>query len=352
MAFGCRPSADGYLLSGLVINALIIFIMNFKLQFVRRALAIAVSLSVFAGTAVFSQGKKGLPRVDFTQKPGKLFITIGGKPFATYVYEDAVISRPHFSDVMTACGIQATRNNPPQEGDPKDHATFHPGIWMSFGDINGHDYWRLKAKVEHEMFVDQPQGGTGKGTFTVRNYYMSTDGKDRVLAELVKYTVLVRPAGSLLLINSTYSSDDNDFSFGDQEEMGLGVRVNTKMTVQYGKGHITNAEGLKDGKETWGKASRWIDYSGLVDNRYAGIALLPDPANYRPSWYHSRDYGLVAANFFGRDAMKQGEKSAITIKKGDKFSIGYGVLVYCTDAKSRTNIEKAYQDYLTQIEKK
>ncbi|CAG4999850.1 hypothetical protein DYBT9275_02325 [Dyadobacter sp. CECT 9275] len=303
-------------------------------------------------TLLLGQKKKVLPVVAFEQQPGKLTITIGGKHFANYIYEDAVITRPHFSDIMTSCGIQATRNNPPQEGDPKDHATFHPGIWLSFGDINGYDYWRLKAKVEHEMFVEQPEGGPGKGTFTVRNYYMTTDGKERVLAELVKYTILVRPEGSMLLINSTYSSDQGDFTFGDQEEMGLGVRVNTKLTVQYGKGHITNAEGLKDGKETWGKASAWIDYSGPIGAQYAGVALMPSPANYRPSWYHSRDYGLVAANLFGRDAMKQGAKSAITFKKGETFSLGYGVLIYCTPAKNKTDVAKAYQEYLTIIGKK
>jgi hypothetical protein len=308
-------------------------------------------------TIIFAQkAKKNEPVVSFKQMPGKLSILVGGQLFANYVYEDAVITRPHFTDVNTSCGIQATRNNPPKEGDPKDHATFHPGIWLSFGDINGHDYWRLKAKVEHEMFTEQPEGSAGKGTFTVRNYYMTTDGKERVLAELVKYTILVKPAGTFLLINSSYSSDSGDFTFGDQEEMGLGVRMNTSLTVQYGKGHITNAEGLKDGKETWGKASAWIDYSGTVGEtgtkqRYAGVALMPDPANLRPSWYHSRDYGLVAANLFGRDAMKQGPKSAITVKKGETFTLGYGVLVYCAGTGKKPDIESAYQQYLNMIKK-
>lgn len=318
------------------------------IQSFKRIYTRAFLLLILASGISIAQKKKTAaePVVAFEQKPGKLTITIGGKPFANYIYEDAVITRPHFSDVMTPCGVQATRNNPPQEGDPKDHATFHPGIWLSFGDINGHDYWRLKAKVEHEMFVEQPRGGPGKGTFTVRNYYMTTDGKDRVLAELVKYTIVVRPSGNFLLIDSKYSSETNDFTFGDQEEMGLGVRVNTKLTVQYGKGHITNAEGLKDGKETWGKSSVWIDYSGPVENNYAGIALMPSPSNYRPSWYHSRDYGLVAANLFGRDAMKQGEKSVIPVKKGDVFTLKYGVLIYCTPANVKTDLPKAYQDYL------
>lgn len=288
-----------------------------------------------------------LPIVSFQQQPGKLFISIGGQPFATYVYEDNDITRPYFAHVKTSCGIQATRNHPPLPDDPQDHSTYHPGIWLSFGDINGNDYWRLKQKVEHEMFVEQPEGGQGKGTFTVRNYYMDADGSDRVLAELVKYTILVRPSGYLLVWNSTFSSDEGDFSFGDQEEMGLGVRVNTKISVQYGQGHMTNSEGLKDGKEIWGKASNWVDYSGEIDGNYAGMTVMPDPENFRPSWYHARDYGFVAANPFGRQAMKQGEKSSVIVKKGEKFNLGFGILIYCNPTGNKPDIDKAYQDYLS-----
>jgi len=287
------------------------------------------------------------PVVSFQQQPGKLFISIGGQPFATYSYEDPMITRPYFANIKSSCGVQTTRNHPPQPDDPQDHSTYHPGIWLSFGDINGNDYWRLKQKVEHEMFVEQPKGGQGTGTFTVRNYYLSASRWSRPDCEEVKYTILVRPSGYLLLTNSTFSSEEGDFTFGDQEEMGLGVRVNTKISVQYGQGHITNAEGMKDGNEIWGKASRWVDYSGKIGDNYAGMAIMPDPGNFRPSWYHARDYGFVAANPFGRQAMKQGEKSAVTVKKGEKFHLGFGILIYCNPGGNTTDIENAYQDYLT-----
>lgn len=298
-----------------------------------------------------SNAKANNPIVSFKQVPGKLSISIDGQPFATYVYEDQEITRPYFAHVKSPCGIQVTRNHPPKPDDPQDHSTYHPGIWMSFGDINGNDYWRMKTKVEHEMFVEQPKGGPGKGTFTVRNFYLGPDGNDRVLAEVVKYTVLVEPAGYLLVWESTFSSDSNDFIFGDQEEMGLGVRVNTKISVQYGQGHITNAEGLRDGNEVWGKASDWIDYGGNIDDNYVGMAILPDVKNFRPSWYHARDYGYVAANPFGREAMKQGEKSAITVKQGEELHLGFGILIYCNPKDEKPDINTSYQEYLEIIEK-
>ena len=128
--------------------------------------------------------------------------------------------------------------------------------------------------------------------------------------------------------------------------MGLGFRVNSQISVQYGKGQITNAEGMKGGKDTWGKASDWIDYSGIIDNKYVGMSLMPDPDNFRPSWYHARDYGFIAANPFGRKAMKQGDESAITVKKGENFQLGFGILIYCNPAGEKVNVEKAYRDYL------
>ncbi|MEX2564921.1 MAG: DUF6807 family protein [Cyclobacteriaceae bacterium] len=291
-------------------------------------------------------GEENKPEVKFDLNPGELLITIGDEPFATYSFEDTKITRPFFANVNTPCGIQATRNFPPQPEDPQDHDTMHPGIWLSFGDINGNDYWRNKAKVEHEMFVEKPKGGPGKGTFSVRNYYMSPDGKDRVLAELVEYTILVRPSGYLLIWDSTFSSDSNKITIGDQEEMGLGIRLNTAVNVEYGEGQITNAEGMKDEEGTWGKASDWIDYSGPVDDKYIGMAIMPSPDNFRSSWYHARNYGFVAANPFGRAAMEQGEKSEVTVSEGDEFELGFGIFVYCTSTGEKLDVSDAYQDYL------
>jgi hypothetical protein len=297
------------------------------------------------------------PMVVFEQKPNHMNITIGGKPFATYYldYEDPAqdlkITRPFFAHVKTPSGIQATRNHPPIKGQDKtDHPDYHPGIFLAFGDLSGSDTWRMKARVEHEMYVGKPKGGPGKGTFTVRNFYLKEGSRERICAELCTYTILVREHGTLLLSESTFSSDAGDFQFGDQEEMGLGIRVNTQISVELGQGHMTNAEGDRDGEGCWGKQSDWIDYSGTVDDHYIGMAIMPDPRNFRRSWYHARDYGYIAANAFGREAMKAGDKSTVTVKKGETFHLGYGVLIYSVPAGLKVDLDHAYQDFLKQLE--
>ena len=44
----------------------------------------------------------------------------------------------------------------------------------------------------------------------------------------------------------------------------------------------------------------WCDYDGIINQRQVGVTLIADPQNFRPSWFHARDYGLLLANAFGR----------------------------------------------------
>jgi hypothetical protein len=231
-----------------------------------------------------------------------------------------------------------------------DHDTFHPGIWLTFAGINGNDYWRLKKKTEHEMFSVTPEGGPGKGTFTVSNFYL--DSKDstgnRIAHEICKYTILVRPNYYLLIYDSTISSDKSDLVFGDDQEYGLGIRVQTPIEERYG-GQILNADGLKGAKKAYGKASNWADYSGVMGSTLVGMTVMPDPKNFRPSWYHTRDYGLIAANPFGREKVAGGEKSEVLVKKGEKFHLGFGVAIYSAAAGTDVDRHAMYKDYLKAI---
>ena len=284
--------------------------------------------------------------VEFQRQPGKLHISIEGNPFATYVYFDEKIPRPYFMEVKTPSGLQVTRNHPPVPGqDEVDHATFHPGIWMAFGDISGMDYWRLKAKVEHEMFVGFPRGELGQGSFAVRNFYMTEEGKDRLAAELVHYTIQVIPQGYLLLWDSTFTPVEEEIVFGDQEEMGLGFRTQTPISVDYG-GRMLDSQGRSNEEEIWGTQSDWVDYSGQMENKWIGITVMQHPENFRTGWYHARNYGFICTNVFGRKAMQAGEESQVTVKKGQELRLRYGILIHSSNAEGDVNLVEAYQHFV------
>ena len=76
-------------------------------DFFKRLACACILLFVIVNQQVNSQSVKNIskqPSVTFEQKPGELMISIGGKPFASYVYEDEKISRPYFAHVKSSCG--------------------------------------------------------------------------------------------------------------------------------------------------------------------------------------------------------------------------------------------------------
>lgn len=134
-------------------------------------------------------------------------------------------------------------------------------------------------------------------------------------------------------------------TFGDTKEGSFGVRVAPSINEEQGKGKLTNAEG-KTGEGAknnvkqegcWGLKSAWCDYSGLVDNKAVGVAMFAAPTNTVASCWHSRGYGLMAANPFGREkagfpAMK-GNTDLVKLAKGEHLKLRFGVLLHDGDVK-------------------
>ena len=316
---------------------------------------ISFSIVIFAVASVPQAANAETPPVEFARGDGRVTVAIDGLPIAMYCYNDERITRPYFAHVRAPGGVQVTRHHPPIEGqDLMDHDTFHPGIWMSFGDISGSDFWRIKARVRQAEFVEEPRGGQGRGTFAVRNEYLDQKDPSKVVCnETARYTFLVRPAGYLLLWDSTFAGD-NEFYFGDQEEMGLGFRVATPLRVAAkgpanvppGNGTILDSQGRKNEKQIWGNSATWCDYSGTMAGQRLGMSIFPHPNNFRPSWFHARDYGILEANQFGRKAFGKGEISKVVVHPGEKFRIRYGVLIHSGPIGSQPDLAAAYEDYL------
>jgi hypothetical protein len=302
--------------------------------------AALISLCVTPATAKNAQDKPS--NVGFESRDGQVDVLLGGRVVATYIYQDAKTHRPFFKNVKTPSGIQVTRNHPPVEGkDRTDHPDMHPGLWLAFGDLGGHDFWRNKGpRVEHERFTKTPEGGPGRGMFEVVNHYLA-DGRT-VCRETARYTVVTRPAGYLILWDSTFTSESNRaLDFGEQEEMGLGVRVATPLAVKGGSGTIRNSRGGVDEKGTWGQSADWCDYAGTIDGHHVGVTLMAPPGGATKPWFHSRDYGVLVANPFGPRA---GVPARLSVDPGASFRLRLAIFVHDSDRSDGVDIDVEYQN--------
>jgi putative membrane-bound dehydrogenase-like protein len=264
------------------------------------------------------------------EKPDRLVIMQSGAMIGEYVFADAKTRRPFFANLRAPGGIPVTRSWPPVEGvDATDHADMHPGVWLGFGDISGQDFWRNKATMKHESFVVPPAWKDGRLAFSTRSTLLAADGA-KMAAMRCDFTLTPRGHELRLTWASAITPEMDGFYFGDQEEMGFGVRMATPL-IEKNSGLVTSSTGATTAKATWGQPAEWCDYSGTINGSRAGIKVIPDPANFRPSWWHNRDYGLFVANPFGRAAMMQGEPSRVEVKKGGTHRLGFTVVLYVAE---------------------
>ncbi len=286
-----------------------------------------------------------LQNFSFDQESDRLNISLNQQEIAEFVFDDPQILRPYFTRLRTTGGVQVTRNHPPiASKDPVDHETMHPGIWLAFGDINGSDFWRNKGHIKHVRFITDPTVDRHRLVFSTESELLSTD--QQTLGRLMcRFVCETRSNGWLLVWDATFLPFDQDLVFGDQEEMGFGVRVATPLSEKSG-GVITNSSGLTTAKATWGQAAQWCDYSGKLENEPVGVTLLTHPENFRESWWHNRDYGILVANPFGRAAMKQGEPSSIRVERDKPLRLVFGAMIH---SGSAYDPKLAYQEFLDTV---
>jgi hypothetical protein len=102
-----------------------------------------------------------------------------------------------------------------------------------------------------------------------------------------------------------------------------------------------------------GKRFPWVDYAGTVEGEALGVAFLDHPGNPKhPTYWHSRDYGLFAANVFGEhdfynDKTKDG---SMTLKPGETWRFRYRVVIHPGD-HTAAGIAKLYDEWVKKAKK-
>jgi hypothetical protein len=114
--------------------------------------------------------------------------------------------------------------------------------------------------------------------------------------------------------------------FGDTKEGTFAIRVapSIRLKGERARGRIENAQGTLDGN-CWGKRSPWVLYEGPVDGRLVRLRVTDHHENPRhPTWWHARDYGLFAANPFGRSDFERGsEAMPMVVRKTNPLRLRY-----------------------------
>lgn len=278
------------------------------------------------GPAQTTPAPAAATRLAVEEHADRLEVTLGNQPVGTYMFRDPRMLRPHWANLFGPGGHRLTRNFPPLEGtDATDHADMHSGIWLAFGDLSGHDFWRNKARIEHREFIEAPRIESGRLQFGTRSELLSAQG-DPVGELLSQHELAPSPHGWLLSWQATLRATVGELRLGDQEEMGFGARVASDLTEKQ-HGRLRNSAGQTSAKTTWGQPAAWCDYA---DTRPPGrgVLLIASPGNFRESWWHNRDYGVFVANPFGRASLKQGPPSVVTIPRDKSLTVLFGAVLH------------------------
>jgi len=282
---------------------------------------------------------------------GKANVIISGKLFTSYHYSRQWV-RPFLYPVIGPYGTQVTRNWPIVDnvsGEHTDHV-HHKSIWVAHGECNNVDNWSEEKGhgwQRHRAFRDIISGPVF-GQFIAKNDWCTAKEK-RQFEEIRKMRFYALPGGERLFdIDVTFRMIDGQVTFRDTKEGGLvSVRVASSMDVRNG-GTIENGYGGINEQETWGKKAPWCDYSGTVDGKRVGIAILDHEDNPRyPTQWHVRDYGLMTANCFAWKYYRPEAKikGNLVFKKGAVTTWRYRLCIHRGNAKTG-KVKDRFADYI------
>lgn len=276
-------------------------------------------------------------------------ITLKGKPFTTLVFQKEGLSKPYLYPILAPCGVPVTRDWPMRTGTPNettDHV-HQKSAWFCHGDVIPEEITlKIKSSDKHVKGVDFWAESPGHGTIAMKESIQNIPGGVQlnlewkapeglvVLQESRKYLFSIVQGGRLIAMTSTLTAKDAAVSFGDTKEGSFGIRVHDslRMTFKGGDGMLTNSEGKSGMKDVWGLPANWCDYSGTVNGKKVGVAIFAHPANPVASLWHARDYGLLAANPFGRNESgfpaAKGKTELFKIEKGKSATFQFAIFAH------------------------
>lgn len=312
------------------------------------------------------------PGVAVAKTDTTLAFTAGGRPVTTYRFAGEVqeeksdrrkpLAKPVFFPLLAPGGVPVTRGWPLErgaKGETVDH--YHQkSVWFCHGDVEpgwltlttksadgrpgAANFWSETpghGRIVCVQVGEPTADGPTRVTVPTRNEWRVADGT-RLLDETRVLTVSDHGAGVLIALDVTLTAADGPITFGDTKEGSMGVRVHDELRTAAKKdGLVTSSDGTtaaapKDNLPVWGRAADWHDYSGTVAGTPVGLAVFDHPGNQPRAAWHTRAYGLMAANPFGRSGSKfplyADRTDLVKLPKGASLRLRYGVYAHAGDA--------------------
>ncbi|HKI34579.1 MAG TPA: PmoA family protein [Gemmataceae bacterium] len=292
-----------------------------------------------------------------------------GKEMVTRYHVGESLAKPYFWPLTASNGAAVTRAwpmEPAGEGDSSDHV-HQKSAWFCHGDVSaegleagtagkGIDFWSEEKGHGRIVcvHVGEPKNANDHASVVTKNEWRTATGT-KVLDETRTISLYALGESRLLVLDIDLKASVAAITFGDTKEGSMGVRVNDVIReappkgAKGGAGRLTNADGKSGEKAVWGQHSKWCDYSGTLDGKEAGIAIFDDPANKAAAAWHSRGYGLMAANPFGRDKSgfpaTKGQTDLVKVPKGERLNLRYGILVHPGDVKEG-KVAEAFEKFV------
>ncbi len=272
------------------------------------------------------------------------------------------VAKPYFWPLNGPGGVPMTRAWPMEKGQPggtTDHV-HQKSFWFCHGDVipegmeltakikgvEGVDFWS-EAKGHGRIVCtkhEAPKAVKDHGSVTTLNAWQTADGK-KIMDETRTIHFYNFGETRLFVMDIDLHASVVPIVFGDTKEGSFGIRINDAIREEIvvdkkktkGPGKLENAVGKVGEKDCWGNVSAWCDYSGPLNGKMVGLAILSDPKNPYPACWHSRGYGLMAANPFGRAKsgfpQMKGKSELVKLTVGDHLKLRYGLLIHLGDAK-------------------
>lgn len=321
---------------------------------------ILLTACLAAGPRVAADEPLPGPRAQIAVSKKQIDLKSLGGVVASYVIDPSA-AKPYFWPMNALPAISVTRPWPmvaDAKGEAKDHV-HQKSAWFCHGDVipEGIDYKQHIKGVKGVDFWSEHKGHgqivctkvgepkhdvkNNRASVTTHNEWRTAEGQVILEEERTIHFYHLGANRNLIVLEIDLHASKCPITFGDTKEGSVGVRVRESVRVDKGKGALVNAEGKsgegkganKDKKGCWGLVSDWCDYSGPVDgDKVAGLAVYADPKNPISTAWHARNYGLLAANPFGRAGSRfpdrAGKTELVKLRKGEHLKLRYGLYLH------------------------